>query len=180
VERVIHQLDEVVIGLTLIFSFCTVIFLLFFLVFRILLCGLLCFGILALPFALLLHRGRLLLSLALYCCYFLHELGRLLVQASLAQIVKDLNSGFDRNLMELLVLDLDLWLIWLRELIVIEVINCFSVDVAIVDVLLLLGFVFFSLLMSDQVLTLDVEGVVSSQVDFEKLDQLKLVGLPSR
>ena len=109
-EGVIHQLDEVVIGLIFIFSFCVVIFLLFFLAFQILLCGLLCFGILVLPFAflLLLHRGRLLLSLALYCCYFLHELGRLLVQASLAQIVKDLNSGFDRNLVELLVLDLDL------------------------------------------------------------------------
>lgn len=65
-----------------------------------------------------------------------------------------------------------------RQLVVVEVFNLLGINVAVVDVLLLLGFVLFSLLNADFLLPLNEEGVLLSKVNLEQLYKLKLVRLP--
>lgn len=116
--------------------------------------------------------------LLLHGCYLLHVLRRLEVKSRLAQVVQDVHSRLDWQLVKLLVLDLQALLLLLGQLVVVKVFDLLRVDVAVVDVLLLLGLVFLPLLDADFVLALDEERVLLSQVNFKQLHELELVRLP--
>lgn len=82
--------------------------------------------------------------------------------------------------MEFLILNLENLLVLVWPLIVFQVLDGVGINIVIrINVFLLFGSLLLFFLSAYQILAFDVERILTTKLEFEKLDKLKLISLPA-